>query len=56
VNAESGQVEKQMHVLQKCLADIHTNEKHASVDSSIETTKAEYDKAKETGDAKLNAV
>jgi hypothetical protein len=33
-----------------------TEEKLASVDSSIETTKAEYEKVKETDDAKLHAV
>jgi chromosome segregation ATPase len=54
VNAESWQVEKQMNVLQTGLAD--TKEKLASIDSSIETTKAEYDKVKEDGDAKLHAV
>jgi hypothetical protein len=54
VNAESWQVEKQMHVLQTSLAD--TKEKLASVDSSIETIKAEYEKAKETDDAKLHAL
>jgi hypothetical protein len=41
-------------VLQTGLAD--TKEKLASVDSSIETTNAEYEKAKETDDAKLHAV
>jgi hypothetical protein len=54
VNEESWQVEKQINVLQTGLAD--TNEKLASVDSSIETTKAEYEKAKETDDAKLHTV
>jgi chromosome segregation ATPase len=54
VNAESWQVEKQMNVLQTGLVDI--KEKLASINSSIETTKAEYEKVKENGDAKLHAV
>jgi hypothetical protein len=54
VNIESWQVDKQIQVLQTGHAD--TKEKLASVDSSIETTKAEYEKAKETEDAKLHAV
>jgi hypothetical protein len=33
-----------------------TKEKLASVDLSIETTKAEYEKVKETDDAKLHTV
>jgi hypothetical protein len=54
VNAESWQAEKQINVLQTGLAD--TKEKLPSVHFSIETTKAEYEKVKETDDAKLHAV
>lgn len=54
VNAESWQLEKQIHVLQTSLAN--TKEKLGSIDSSIETTKNEYEKTKETDDAKLHAV
>jgi chromosome segregation ATPase len=54
MNAESWQVEKQIHVLQTRLAD--TKEKLASVNASIETTKVAYEKAEETDDAKLHVA
>jgi hypothetical protein len=54
VNSESWKVEKQILVLQTGLAD--AREKLASVNSGIKTTTVEYEKAKETDDAKLHAV
>jgi hypothetical protein len=54
VKTEEWKVFNQGLALQEGLAD--TRKKLASVDSRIETTKAEFEKAKETDGAKLHAV